>query len=81
MVARGLLQDPALFQQDRPGDPWSLYREWLDLCQECADSLPFSSIHRHAYWILEKHIGRKGREILHKIDNIADLCDFTPANV
>ncbi|VDK32638.1 unnamed protein product [Taenia asiatica] len=81
MAARGLLQDPALFQQDRPKEPWRLYREWLDLCQEYPDSIPFSSVHRHAYWILEKHVGKKGREILHKIDNIAGLCDVSPANV
>ncbi|VDM35923.1 unnamed protein product [Hydatigera taeniaeformis] len=81
MAARGLLQDPALFEQNRPQDPWNLYREWLDLCQEYSASLPFSSIHRHAYWILEKHIGKKGREMLHKIDNMANLCDFSPASV
>ncbi|CDS39354.1 tRNA dihydrouridine synthase 4 [Echinococcus multilocularis] len=61
MAARSLLQDPTLFQQDGPKNPWRLCREWLDLCQEYPNSLPFNSIHRQAYWILEKHMGRKGR--------------------
>ncbi|VUZ47358.1 unnamed protein product, partial [Hymenolepis diminuta] len=46
MVARGLLQDPALFKKDGPKSPWSFYQEWLELCEEYPESMPFSSIHR-----------------------------------
>ena len=76
MAARELLQNPALFQQDYNEAPWDIYREWIGLCEEHPDSLPFRYVHRQAYWILERHIGKKERGILIKIDNIEDLRTF-----
>ena len=77
MVARELLQNPTLFQQDHTKDPWDIYREWIDLCQEHHDALPFRYVQRQAYWILERHIGKKERSVLIKIDNIEDLRAFS----
>ncbi|KAM3171909.1 hypothetical protein ACTXT7_015629 [Hymenolepis weldensis] len=76
MVARGLLQDPALFKKDGPKSPWSFYQEWLELCEEYPQSMPFSSIHRQAYWIMEKHLGKKDRNVLQKIEGIDNLKTF-----
>lgn len=76
MAAQGLLQDPALFQRGGHKDPWSLYQEWLELCQEYPGSMPFKTVHRQAYWIMEKHLGKKERSILHKIGNLDSLKAF-----
>ncbi|KAM7542230.1 hypothetical protein Aperf_G00000004087 [Anoplocephala perfoliata] len=76
MAAQGLLQDPALFQRDGHKDPWSLYQEWLHLCQEYPESMPFKTVHRQAYWIMEKHLGKKERSILHQIGDVNRLEKF-----
>uniref|UniRef100_A0A0X3P290 DUS-like FMN-binding domain-containing protein n=2 Tax=Schistocephalus solidus TaxID=70667 RepID=A0A0X3P290_SCHSO len=85
MVARGLLANPALFDPNVAGNgesehkfrgTCSLLREWLELTTEHSNSTLFKNIHRQAYWMLERHLNKARRKVLHEISDVAGLYNF-----
>ncbi|VDN12638.1 unnamed protein product [Dibothriocephalus latus] len=87
MVARGLLANPALFdpnvvrsedsELESPHIAGSLLREWLEPTTEHATSTPFKNVRRQAYWMLEQHLNKATRKVLHEIPDVAGLYDFS----
>ncbi|KAF7232587.1 hypothetical protein EG68_07345 [Paragonimus skrjabini miyazakii] len=83
MVARGLLSNPRLFSTDSNfttvTNLRSLLDRWLYLSARYAGGNCFKNIHQQAYWMMEHHLDRERRLLMHSLCSFAGLCDWLEA--
>lgn len=79
MVARALLTNPRMFSNkshDSDGDLQSMICRWLELCTHHPGGTSFKTVHQHAYWMMESHLDRSRRLLLHSVNSFPGMVDW-----
>ncbi|THD20141.1 tRNA-dihydrouridine synthase [Fasciola hepatica] len=79
MAARALLTNPRLFSSDNHDAHVGLRNmicRWLEISAQHPGGTSFRTIHQHAYWMMESHLDRSRRMLLHSVNSFSGMIDW-----